>query len=553
MSEAYSGGDLVVELLERLGIDTAFGLTSVHNIPILDAIGRRNIVRFVMARGEMGAGHMADAFARVSGKLPVLMTSTGPGAANAVPALMEARAAGTPLLHITGQIPTKFASGMGTTHDVPDQSAMLASVSKVALRVRTPHEIFSILTKAVTEALTAPRGPVSVEIPIDVQRAAVVRPPSLDRITLSVASPRSPLAPDVARLVEIVRAARRPMLWLGSGARGAKASVLQLLDAGFRAVTSWAGRGIVPEDDERSLGAINGLGMPLVEEFYKSVDLMLVVGSRLRGQETFDFSLKLPKNLVQIDIDPLANGRTYPLADFVLGDCTAALDALASGLTSHFTVDPQFAHDFTRLRTRARREYHLSLGAYASFPKQIRAAMPAGATWVRDATIANSTWGNRLMPVSAPSENVYPVCSAIGAGLPFAIGAAIANAGLRKTVLLIGDGGFALNMTELWTAVQEKLDLVIIVMNDRGYGVIKHIQDALYGGRQFYVNLTTPEIAGIAALTGLPYWKVDRSEDVESTLTDALRSSRTSLIEVDVTAIGPIPPYFPYNQRPQGG
>src|SRR3954471_2660096 len=93
MSDAYSGGDLVVEILEHVGVDTAFGLTSVHNIPILDAMGRRNAIRFVMARGEMGAGHMADAYARVSGKLPVLITSTGPGAANVVPALMEARAA----------------------------------------------------------------------------------------------------------------------------------------------------------------------------------------------------------------------------------------------------------------------------------------------------------------------------------------------------------------------------------------------------------------------------------------------------------------------------
>ena len=117
---SYTVGDLVAEFLQAAGVTTAFGIVSVHNIPVLDAIGRRNAIRFVPARGEMGAGHMADAYARVSGGLGVLVSSTGPGAANSVPGLTEAAFAGSPVLHITGQTPTRFLQrDTGSVHDLP--------------------------------------------------------------------------------------------------------------------------------------------------------------------------------------------------------------------------------------------------------------------------------------------------------------------------------------------------------------------------------------------------------------------------------------------------
>ncbi len=137
----YNVGDLVAEFLARIGVSTCFGIVSVHNIPMLDGIGRRNAVRYVMARGEMGGAHMADAFARVSGHLGVVFSSTGPGAASAVPGLAEAGFAGSPVLHITGQTATKFLDrDVGTVHDLPGQTAMLGAVCKAALRVRSAPE-----------------------------------------------------------------------------------------------------------------------------------------------------------------------------------------------------------------------------------------------------------------------------------------------------------------------------------------------------------------------------------------------------------------------------
>ena len=173
--------------------------------------------------------------------------------------------------------------------------------------------------------------------------------------------------------------------------------------------------------------------------------------------------------------------------------------------------------------------------------------MPRDALWVRDVTISNTTWGHRLFPVYSPETNVYPVGAGIGQGLSLGIGAALGANG-RKVVVMTGDGGFFLNVGELWTAVQEKLDMVTIVMNDRGYGVIKHIQNALYGGRNYFADLMGPELGDLAKLAGMPFWRVSRPEELGNAVERALATKGPTLVEVDMKAIGEIPPYHPFNK-----
>ncbi len=296
MAGEYTIGDLVAEFLSACGVATAFGIASVHNIPMLDAIGRRNTIRFIMARGELGGAHMADGYARASGGLGVIISSTGPGAANAVGGLIEARFAGSPVLHITGQTATKYADrGMGTVHDAYNQLGMLRSVSKSAYRVRSAQQALGILTRSAAEALTPPMGPVSVEVPIDIQRAPIDRPALLDGFALPVPPPRAPDSAELNELAARVQLARRPMLWVGSGARHASAEVRKLLNLGFVMVNSLQGRGIIPEDDPRSLGGLHGNGIQMTQDFYQTVDLMLVVGARIRGHESADFSIRTPR------------------------------------------------------------------------------------------------------------------------------------------------------------------------------------------------------------------------------------------------------------------
>lgn len=543
----YTVGDLVAEFLSRIGVTTAFGIVSVHNVPMLDAIGRRNAIRYVMCRGEMGGAHMADAYARVTNGLGVLFTSTGPGMANSIGGLVEARFAASPVLHITGQTATKFVDrDMGTVHDVPGQTAILAASGKAAYRVRSATEALGVLTRAAAEALTPPRGPVSVEIPIDLQRVVIPRPAALDSLVLPVPPALPPAEAALDEVAEILAKAKRPMIWLGNGARGAREGALALLELGFGAVSSWNGRGIVPEDHAMSFGALHGNGSPRIQSFYEGVDAMVVLGSRLRGHETMDFSIKLPARLIHVDVDAAADGRTYPNAYFLQGDAQLVAEGLAKRLKGRIQVDPGFAADFREAKRQANEEYLATLGPYATFPAQIRAAMPRDALWVRDITISNSTWGNRVFEVYGPHDAVHPVGAAIGPGLPLGIGAAM-GAGERKTVAMVGDGGFAMNMTELWTAVQERARLCTIVMNDKGYGVIRHIQDAVVDGRRFGDDLRGPDLSQLASLAGLPHFKVSQAEEFGPTVAKALEVDGPTLVEVDMVSVGEFPPYAPYN------
>ena len=185
---------------------------------------------------------------------------------------------------------------------------------------------------------------------------------------------------------------------------------------------------------------------------------------------------------------------------------------------------------------------------YGTFSAQLRKAMPRDAIWVRDVTQSNTTWGNRIFPIYHPQQNVYPVGAGIGQGLQLGIGAAAA-AGDRKTVVMTGDGGFFLNVGELWTAVQEKLDMTVIVMNDRGYGVIKRIQDVTQQGRRFFADLQSPDLGRLAAVSDIPFFKVDRADRFGETVARALAVKGLTLVEVDMNAVGEFPAYYPFNQR----
>jgi acetolactate synthase-1/2/3 large subunit len=542
-------GELVAAFLENCGAQAAFGVISIHNMPILDAFGRRAAaaaaeakpapIRFVPARSEPGAVNMADAYARVSGGIGVAVTSTGTAAGNACGAMVEALTAGSPVVHLTGQIEVPYLDrDLAYIHEAPEQLDMLRAVSKAAFRVRSPETAFGTLREAVRVALTAPRGPVSVEIPIDIQAAEIECPASLAPAAVAALRPR---AEDLDALAERLAGAKRPLLWLGGGARDAVGPVRRLLDLGFGVVTSVQGRGIVPEDHPLSLGAFN-LHEP-VEKFYASCDAMLVVGSRLRSNETLTYKLKLPRPLYRIDADPQQQGRCYADDLFVAGDSAVALSALADRLAGRVKPDAGFARDLAAAREAAEKLVRDGLGPYERLVAEVQRAAGRDFVWVRDVTVSNSTWGNRSLRIAGPRDGVHALGGGIGQGVQMAIGAALA-AGDRKTLCLVGDGGLQVNIGELATLVQEKADVVVLLMNDGGYGVIRNIQDAYYGGRRYFSDLHTPDFAGLAQSLALPHHRVGDLGQIGATLRDALARRGPVLIEIDMAAIGPFAKQF---------
>ena len=546
----YNVGDLVSEFLYQIGVKDVFGVVSVHNIPMLDAIGRRNYIKMIPARGEMGAGHMADGYARTTNGLGVVFTSTGPGAANVAGAIVESRFAGSAILHFTGQTAIdNLDKNQGTVHDVPDQLGMLKSISKKAIRISNTDDVVTKLMDAVIVALTPPMGPVSIEIPIDIQRTNIERPSILDQIKLPDLNLQKGDVSSLDTIEEIIKTSKRKILWVGNGAKFAKDEVEKFIDMGFAVVTSTLGRGVVPESNQMSLGAFNAV--PLVEDFYKTLDLMIVVGSRLRGHETRDMSLKLPNNIIQIDIDPEAENRTYKTNLFHCGDGKLVLGELSNRLSKKIVVDNDWINEVSELKNKIIQDYKKNLGAYKDFPEIIRRVLPENGRWVRDVTISNSMWGNRSMQINKPEQNIYPVGAAIGPGMALAIGASIGSNG-EKTIAMCGDGGFMLNLPDLWTAAETNCDVVFLVMNDQGYGVIKHIQESMYGGRKFYADLIGPDFQDLAKVAKMKYKRIDHANELEKILEQAVKFSGPVLVEVNVASVGEMPRYFMPPRYAQG-
>jgi len=535
-----SVGAQIAATLHDLGVTTVFGVISIHNMPILDAIARQQKIRFVPARGEAGAMNMADAYARVSRGLGVVITSTGTGAGNAAGSQVEALTASSPVLHITTTVDRGLMDrDRAAIHDVPRQPDMLKAISKAYFRVWEARNAADMLAAAAQTALSAPSGPVTLEIPIDVQRLPV--PVRQQRTRCSI----SPPVPDPALLdavAELILNARRPMLWLGGGARGASHEATQLVERGFGAVTSTQGRAVVPEGHSRSLGAFNMT--PAAEQIYQRCDLMLVVGSRLRGNETRNNEMKLPSPLVQIDAEPSQAGRNYPVSLFVHGDARLALEGLLQRLPPVLKTDDVFLHDISIARVKSEGTLRSTLGPYQTIADVLLSRVASGRhPFVRDVTLSNSTFGNRYVQIAAPHLGVHALGGGIGQGIAMSVGAALAGES-SKTVALVGDGGAVLMIGELLTMVEQKANVVLILMNDRGYGVIRNIQDAQYQGRRAYADLLTPNFSLFCQSIGLRHEIVGRVDQFESVFDCALASDGPCVVEVDMAAIGPFAEAF---------
>ncbi len=209
-----NGGDLLVAVLRKLGIDTVFGIVSVHNLPLVEAVDRE--LRFVPVRHEASAVNAADAYGRARGALGCALTSTGTGAGNAAGSLIESLSAGSSVLHVTGQVESEFlGSGRGFIHETKDQLGMLAAVSAYAASVPDAEQAGRILREAARTALAAPGGPASVDWPIDLQYAAQTDEPA----ELPASAVPTPTEGELASAGTLLASARRPLVWAGGGVR----------------------------------------------------------------------------------------------------------------------------------------------------------------------------------------------------------------------------------------------------------------------------------------------------------------------------------------------
>ncbi len=566
-SSRRTGGDLLVEVLWALGVDAAFGVVSVHNLPLVDALTHQ--LRWVPTRSEAAAVNAADGYARVRRGPGCAVTSTGTGAANAAGALVEALTAGSPVLHVTGQIPSEYLGrGRGVIHETRDQLGLLqaCSVSAETVGLPVPHaSAGQSATPAASGAAAAmferasrrlqqhPQGPVSLEWPIDLQyiEPGPFEPDTDGTVPCMPGTPEVPVPDEGAldRAAELIAAADRPLVWAGGGAVGTSTQIGNLVrQTGAGLFTSNAGRGVLAETDERVIGnfAASAAGAELLGQ----ADLLISVGTHFRSNETRSYRLAIPQMHVQIDIDRAAVGRVYPADIGIVGDAGIVLDALNQRLAgSGPPPQPSWRAAITAARDHCRAQLRRDIGPYSKICDIMASVLSDGAPRVRDITIPNSSWGNRLLPIIDPATNVVPRGGGIGQAVGMSIGAAIARP-TEPTMVMIGDGGLAPQLGELATLAQENLPVTVVVFDDGGYGVLRNTQDR-HLGRRSGVDLLAPDLASVAQAFDLGYSDALTPDDFAPAFEAAVNTRGPQLIRVDCKELGPMPvPFVPPVEMP---
>ncbi|MCZ6618075.1 MAG: thiamine pyrophosphate-binding protein, partial [Gammaproteobacteria bacterium] len=490
-----TGGDAVYETLRALGVCHVFGIPSVHNLPIFDAITRGGDIEPIIVRNEQAAAHSADGYARASGKLGVILASTGPGTTNTVTGLYEASFASSGVLLITGQVDSVYyRKGKGPGHQADNQVQMLQSVVRHVESVRHTQTIPAAINRAVAAIQEGRPQPAAVEIPIDLQYARA-------DMTIPPAPETRPLANigDIEQAATLLAEANKRVIIAGGGAQGAAAQVTALaVSLGAPVFTSVNGRGVIPEDHELSMGS--SFAANPMRKLLEEADVVLAIGTWFHGGP-HNWNINLSGKLIHIDIDPHSHGLVFDTAINIIGDAGDAVEAIAKRLNAN----PGDA-DYTRALARARDE--ISAGARkrlgedtAAIMDHMRNQMGRDDVLVRDMTIPAYLWANQFFPIFSARRTMNPTSGAIGPGLPLANGAALASQ--RKTVLIQGDGGFMVHIGELTTTVQYNLPLVICVFTDGGYGVLRGFQTNQFEGRLVGVNLVTPNFTGLANSVGM--------------------------------------------------
>jgi acetolactate synthase-1/2/3 large subunit len=498
MSGNKTVGEMLVELLEKQGVDTVFGIPGVHTAELYRGLATSRI-RHVTPRDEQDAGFMADGYARVSGKPGVCLLITGPGLTNAITPMAQARADSIPLLFISGvNALGTLGHYRGHLHELPDQAAMIRTIALSSERLERPQDLPALLDRAFLAMLGGRPGPVHIEIPIDLMEAPATPAASGQE---SAGAGRGVEPAGLARAAELCAASLRPLVIAGGGAASADEPVRLLaetLDAPV--VTTTNGRGILAG---HPLCVPASPSLAATRRLIADADLVIAVGTQF-GPTDFDAyvdgGFAPPRNLIRIDVDPNAAATSFSATVSI---CAGALDATAALVAA---LGVRRAAGGAERAATAREEALASLSpkmqAMIEVLATIRDALP-GCTMVGDSTQLAYA-GNLYWEAAAPKRwfNAATGYGALGFGPPAAVGAGIAL-GDAPVVCLVGDGGFQFCLGALGPAKDEAAPVIFLVWNNHGY---QEIEDYMVsrGITPIGVRPSAPDFTRIAAAYDIP-------------------------------------------------
>ncbi len=524
-----TGGEAVVKSLAAHGVRTVFGIPGTHNLAVYEALLDSGI-EHVLTRHEQGAAFMADGYARASGRPGVCITTTGPAVMNALTPFGTASSESSPILAVASQIRAEhLGQGKGYGHESPDQLSGFRPVTKFTQRCETVAAIPQAVRQAFFEMKSGRPGPTALEVPFDVLDGS-------SEVNIPEPAPIETTQPDenaLERAAHLLKKAKRPVIWAGggvvtSGASPALRRLAEMLEAPVFSTTQ--GKGCLPDD--HPLAAGNTLQHPIGGEYLASCDLMLAVGTRFPESETAAWSLRLPGQLIQIDVDEAEIGRNYPVSEGVVGDARTALEALID-LCRDDQPRASRAAEVAELRSCLMQDFRRQSPEAVELVRTLRSALPRETIIVPDLTVV-AYWCHHLLDVFEPRTYFTSMgFGTLGFGLPAAIGAKLAVPE-RPVVVPAGDGGFQFTCQELATAVQFGVPIVVLLFNDNGYGVLKPQQQGRYG-RTHAADLVNPDFVALAQAFGASGRRVEAIGELGAAIQSALDADRPSLIEVPVS------------------
>jgi len=518
----------VVSSLAINGIDTLFCLPGMQNDVLFDAFyDVRDRIRIVHTRHEQGAAYMALGSAMATGKPSVYCVVPGPGFLNSTAALSTAYACYAPVIALTGQIPQRqIGRGHGFLHEIPDQLAVMRSLTKWAARIEAPRDAPRLVEEAFRQLGSGQPQPVGLECALDVwpQRAELPQP---QRIAL----PPAPIDLEtIEAAAELLCAAERPMVVVGGGAQHAAAEVAVLTEL-LQAPVAAGQMGFGVFDARHPLS----INLQVAHRLWRDVDVVLAVGTRLQVQQ-MNWGLDDPIKIIRIDANPREIDRFRPPAVGIVGDSAAALAQLTSALRDRLPPRPSRAAEVDAVRRGFEADI-AGLQPQLDVLKAIRSALPENGILVDEVTQIGHA-ARFGYPVYRPRTFISPgYQGTLGWGYATALGVKVARPE-APVVNISGDGGFMFNVQELATAVRHNIAVVAVVFDDGAYGNVKRNQQLRYGNRMIAWDLANPDFMQLAESFGVTASRATSPGELTEAIVEALNADEPRLIHVPV---GPMP------------
>ncbi|MFQ5795468.1 MAG: biosynthetic-type acetolactate synthase large subunit [Candidatus Bipolaricaulia bacterium] len=522
-----SGAEAVIEGLKAEGVEVMFGVNGGAIMPVYDVLYDTPEIRHITTGHEQGATHAAEGYARVTGKVGVVIATSGPGATNLITGLTDAIMDSLPIVALTGQVPT-FMVGNDAFQEAPVRGITM-SVTKHNYMVQQADDIPRVIQEAFHIARTGRPGPVLVDLPKDVTLAET-RAERPERPKLEGYRPHYEGHPkQIREVVTAIQAANRPVIMAGGGVLLARASdELQEFAERLRipVTTTHMAVGCFPEDNPLSLGSIGMHGTGYANKTVPNSDLVIGIGTRFSDRVTGKVETFAPDaKIVHIDIDPMEISKNVPIDIPIVGDARQVLQALNQE-TQGLTLDTEA---WLKQVEAWKEEYPLRYDKNSDKLKPQYIVEELDALTERDAIVVTDVgqhqmWVLLFYTFTQPDTNVTSGgLGTMGFGFPAAIGAKIGKPE-RRVICVTGDGSFLMNIQELHTATRLQLPIVVLVFNNRSLGMVRQWQQFFHGGR-FSESLLAPlRFDRIAEAFGAKGIRVERPEEVRSAIKAGLNN-----------------------------